>query len=110
MEADASLEMLGKSRSRQLISYTMRNSNCVKLNLVLVASYQYFENIWNFLKAFEELKLPAFEALDLKRCLVVEKDEPIKSVSATSLFDSWASIPVAYGSIPVPQTFAVDFS
>ncbi|KAK9689663.1 hypothetical protein RND81_09G073700 [Saponaria officinalis] len=73
------------------------------------ASYQYVENIWNFLKASEELKLPAFEALDLERCLVVEKGGPIKGVSATSLFYSWASILVAYGSIPVPQTFAVDF-
>ena len=32
-----------------------------------LSAYQYFENVRNFLVAVEELKLPAFEASDIKR-------------------------------------------
>ncbi|KAL9232587.1 hypothetical protein vseg_007684 [Gypsophila vaccaria] len=43
-------------------------------------AYQYFENVRNFLKAVEELKLPAFEASDLER-------ENIEAGSAARIAD-----------------------
>ncbi|KAI3454799.1 hypothetical protein Pfo_011462 [Paulownia fortunei] len=40
--------------------------------------------------------------------LAVEKDEMLRGVSSTTLYDS--SIPTGYGSIPAPRVVAVDFS
>ncbi|KAK9671091.1 hypothetical protein RND81_12G006300 [Saponaria officinalis] len=42
-------------------------SESVIWDLRPLPAYQYFENVRNFLKAVEELKLPAFEASDLER-------------------------------------------
>lgn len=39
----------------------------------------------------------------------MEKGEPIKGVSASTLFDSGPSVPATYGAIPVPQTASIDF-
>lgn len=39
--------------------------------------------------------------------LAVEKDEMLRGVSSTTLFDS--SIPSGYGSIPAPRVVSVDF-
>ncbi|KAK9684458.1 hypothetical protein RND81_10G211700 [Saponaria officinalis] len=58
-----------------------------------------------------DVEVPPNRLLDLvSKGLAVEKGEPIKGVSASTLFDSGASVPVAYGSIPVPRTSAIDFS
>ncbi|XP_058180720.1 cleavage stimulation factor subunit 50 [Rhododendron vialii] len=42
--------------------------------------------------------------------LAVEKDEMLRGVSSSPLFDSGAAIPARYGSIPEPRVVAVDFS
>lgn len=39
----------------------------------------------------------------------MEKDEIGRGVPLNPLFDSGASIPAAYGSIPAPRAAAVDF-
>ncbi|KAF7134822.1 hypothetical protein RHSIM_Rhsim08G0143500 [Rhododendron simsii] len=41
--------------------------------------------------------------------LAVEKDEMLRGVSSSPLFDSGAAIPAGYGSIPEPRVVAVDF-
>uniref|UniRef100_A0A803N356 Cleavage stimulation factor 50 kDa subunit n=1 Tax=Chenopodium quinoa TaxID=63459 RepID=A0A803N356_CHEQI len=57
------------------------------------------------------VEAPPNRLLDLvSKGLAVEKGEPIKGVSASTLFDSGSAIPAAYGAIPVPQTAAIDFS
>ncbi|KAI3504707.1 hypothetical protein L1887_26380 [Cichorium endivia] len=42
--------------------------------------------------------------------LAVEKDETVRGVSSSPLFDSSTSLPAAYGSIPPPRVVSVDFS
>ncbi|KAK2972653.1 hypothetical protein RJ640_017278, partial [Escallonia rubra] len=41
--------------------------------------------------------------------LAVEKDEMLRGVSSSGLFDSNMPMPAAYGSIPAPRAVAVDF-
>ncbi|XP_028082251.1 cleavage stimulation factor subunit 50-like isoform X2 [Camellia sinensis] len=41
--------------------------------------------------------------------LAVEKDEMLRGISSSALFDSGAAVPVGYGSIPAPRAVAVDF-
>ncbi|KAK6148631.1 hypothetical protein DH2020_019543 [Rehmannia glutinosa] len=55
------------------------------------------------------VEAPPNKLLDLvAKGLAVEKDEMLRGVSSTTLFDS--SIPTGYGSIPAPRVVAVDFS
>ncbi|GMY15485.1 cleavage stimulation factor subunit 50 [Fagus crenata] len=46
----------------------------------------------------------------LAKGLAVEKDEMLRGVTSSALFDLGSSLPAAYGSIPAPRTAAVDFS
>lgn len=36
-----------------------------------LSAYQYFENVWNFLVAMEEMGLPTFEASDLEQVMII---------------------------------------
>ncbi|KAL3640511.1 Cleavage stimulation factor subunit 50 [Castilleja foliolosa] len=54
------------------------------------------------------LDLVAKVVLSSQQGLAVEKDEMLRGVSSTTLFDS--SIPTGYGSIPAPRVVSVDFS
>ncbi|GFP90667.1 cleavage stimulation factor subunit 50 [Phtheirospermum japonicum] len=55
------------------------------------------------------VEAPPNKLLDLvAKGLAVEKDEMLRGVSSTKLFDS--SIPTGYGSIPAPRVVSVDFS
>ncbi|XP_062170792.1 cleavage stimulation factor subunit 50 isoform X1 [Alnus glutinosa] len=42
--------------------------------------------------------------------LAVEKDEMLRGVTSSALFDLGTSLPASYGSIPAPRAAAVDFS
>ncbi|PSS08003.1 Cleavage stimulation factor subunit like [Actinidia chinensis var. chinensis] len=42
--------------------------------------------------------------------LAVEKDEMLRGVSSSTLFDLGATMPVGYDSVPAPRAVAVDFS
>ncbi|XP_051118342.1 cleavage stimulation factor subunit 50 [Andrographis paniculata] len=56
-----------------------------------------------------DVEAPPKKLLELvAKGLAVEKDEAVKGVSSTALFDS--STPAKYGSVPPPQASAVDFS
>ncbi|KAL9231525.1 hypothetical protein vseg_006747 [Gypsophila vaccaria] len=58
-----------------------------------------------------DVEVPPNRLLELvSKGLAVEKGEPIRGVSSSMLFDSSSSVPVAYGSIPVPRISAIDFS
>jgi cleavage stimulation factor subunit 1 len=39
----------------------------------------------------------------------VEKDETLRGVTSSALFDLGTSLPASYGSIPAPRAAAVDF-
>lgn len=42
--------------------------------------------------------------------LAVDKDETLRGLSSSTLFDSSTALPAAYGSIPPPRSVSVDFS
>lgn len=55
------------------------------------------------------VEFPPNKLLELvAKGLAVEKDEMLRGVSSTTLFDS--SIPSAYGSVPAPRVVSMDFS
>ncbi|XP_042040565.1 cleavage stimulation factor subunit 50-like isoform X1 [Salvia splendens] len=55
------------------------------------------------------VEFPPNKLLELvAKGLAVEKDEMLRGVSSTTLFDS--SIPSAYGSVPAPRVVSLDFS
>lgn len=47
--------------------------------------------------------------LKSKQGLAVEKDETGRGLSSSTLFNSSASLPTTYGSIPAPRVVSVDF-
>ncbi|KAL6995043.1 Cleavage stimulation factor subunit 50 [Sarracenia purpurea var. burkii] len=56
------------------------------------------------------LESPPNKLLELvAKGLAVEKDDMLRGVSSSPLFDSGAVIPAGYDSIPVPRSAAVDF-
>lgn len=57
------------------------------------------------------VEAPANKLLDLvAKGLAGEKDDTLKGVSSSPLFDSGMAIPAAYGSMLAPRTVAIDFS
>ncbi|KAI8543107.1 hypothetical protein RHMOL_Rhmol08G0192700 [Rhododendron molle] len=56
------------------------------------------------------VEAPPNKLLELvSKGLAVEKDEMLRGVSSSTLFDSGAAIPAGYSSIPEPRVVAVDF-
>lgn len=57
------------------------------------------------------VEAPPNKLLELvSKGLAVEKDEIVRGVTSSALFDSSMATPAAYGSIPAPRAVAVDFS
>lgn len=57
------------------------------------------------------VEAPANKLLDLvAKGLAGEKDDTLKGVSSSPLFDSGMAIPAAYGSMLAPRTVSIDFS
>ena len=47
--------------------------------------------------------------LKSKQGLAVDKDDTMRGVSSSTLFDSSTALPAAYGSIPASRAVSVDF-